>query len=978
MFKGKFNKNLLTGILASLAINIGGGVVLEKKYQETEQARLQEDRERTKDVIFLPTTKEELVQNLLKQAGVANIEEIQKNPELAHKINLGVFFLQVEFLEKKIDAKQAKKAFLNLQLQERVFADLYDKTKNPLLVINELQNNIADPQIFLDENDKIEVKKNSGSNDYKSGEALLSSYALYGQSNCYSSTRVLVSLLTRILPKHKIKINELSEHVRVVVQDEVNKYLVDTGTPIRKITPEDLAGTVLYEDAHLAFLSGILKLPNPHQYFELSATDDHDSKDRKHASISEDTKTNEYKNTSIGNYFDYTPTQMEGKRQLKSLTNLPIPELADRQRVKLSPELESGQVNDGKKLKTTNDLGEAKINNIIKSDTKSEKIEILKKEAEKNEATADKTEIEVSKKPILEANYIPTNEQKKQFLILEADPMIMAFVKESIEKPEKKEENTKEILLWLQKLDRNGVLPKYADQIIDENSKLNAIRPKAEDKSNPYLMAKFLLGDYIVKYWELKDKIDEKELLKDAESLILNTVEDANVLFGSIQTEDEKNPISRKNILLNEIPDITNKILKVLKRTKRAYSIDFSEQINDESRKILWDIAKINPPEAIEISGSDFKYLSELQSLLDSPKAKNTIVRWSNPAPGMDIGPIWKAIENHQIYFRDLKFINKINTLQDVNKQFSMVDKETKTIVNVITPELRDKFGKEFVIEYFLRTALDTPNQHVFEISNLRTKSKDFDLPKSALAEFNVQDFEYLQNLITKFSTPFRKKFVPKYNFKTANPERNDDYFDFINRFYFNIVSKHIRPNSIVNIETHISNFPKENILCQQINLQNSNFAMVPPEFLINNTNINFGNIGLKSNLNPLDFTLQQIKINEFLDKISDAEMQDILIEDEKLDAPDETSLYTIHVRTNTQGEDLGKYNYRFEFELLMHTQKHNPDYDLIIENIISKLKTKKIYIGYDNTGKIGTIVKKIAPLAVIDKSSSIKRGIIQ
>ena len=139
-----------------------------------------------------------------------------------------------------------------------------------------------------------------------------------------------------------------------------------------------------------------------------------------------------------------------------------------------------------------------------------------------------------------------------------------------------------------------------------------------------------------------------------------------------------------------------------------------------------------------------------------------------------------------------------------------------------------------------------------------------------------------------------------------------------------------------------------------------------------------FGNIGLKSNLNPLDFTLQQIKINEFLDKISDAEMQDILIEDEKLDAPDETSLYTIHVRTNTQGEDLGKYNYRFEFELLMHTQKHNPDYDLIIENIISKLKTKKIYIGYDNTGKIGTIVKKIAPLAVIDKSSSIKRGIIQ
>ena len=28
-----------------------------------------------------------------------------------------------------------------------------------------------------------------------------------------------------------------------------------------------------------------------------------------------------------------------------------------------------------------------------------------------------------------------------------------------------------------------------------------------------------------------------------------------------------------------------------------------------------------------------------------------------------------------------------------------------------------------------------------------------------------------------------------KYNFKTANPERNDDYFDFINRFYFNIVS---------------------------------------------------------------------------------------------------------------------------------------------------------------------------------------------
>ena len=968
MFKGKFNKNLLTGILASLAINIGGGVVLEKKYQETEQARLQEDRERTKDVIFLPTTKEELVQNLLKQAGVANIEEIQKNPELAHKINLGVFFLQVEFLEKKIDAKQAKKAFLNLQLQERVFADLYDKTKNPLLVINELQNNIADPQIFLDENDKIEVKKNSGSNDYKSGEALLSSYALYGQSNCYSSTRVLVSLLTRILPKHKIKINELSEHVRVVVQDEVNKYLVDTGTPIRKITPEDLAGTVLYEDAHLAFLSGILKLPNPHQYFELSATDDHDSKDRKHASISEDTKTNEYKNTSIGNYFDYTPTQMEGKRQLKSLTNLPIPELADRQRVKLSPELESGQVNDGKKLKTTNDLGEAKINNIIKSDTKSEKIEILKKEAEKNEATADKTEIEVSKKPILEANYIPTNEQKKQFLILEADPMIMAFVKESIEKPEKKEENTKEIFLWLQKLDRNGALPKYADQIIDENEKLNAIRPKAEDKSNPYLMAKFLLGDYIVKYWEFKDKIDEKELLKDAESLILNTVEDANVLFGSIQTEDEKNPISRKNILVNEIPDITNKILKVLKRTKRAYSIDFSEQINDESVRILFDIAKTYPPEAIEISGSDFKYLSELQSLLDSPKAKNTIVRWSNPAPGMDISPIEKAVIEQRIYFRDLKFINKINTLQDVDKQFSMVDKETRTIVNVITPELRDKFGKEFLIEYFLRTALDTPNNHVFEISNLRTKSNDFDLPKSALQEFEAQDFGYLQHLITKFSTSFQKKFVPKYTFKAINPKINNDGFDFINNFDFKQVAKYIEINSIINIKTNITNFPTEDIKSQKILLEDATFEDIPSEFLINNRNIDFGDIAFHSGLDLLDFKRQLISIDQFLDKISKAEMEDILIYNSNERKADGNSTYTIFVKTNTRGFDTGKFNYSFKFELVMKPENYNNDYDLIIKNIFRKLKAKKIFIGYDSVGLINMAAQEIVPHTIIEK----------
>lgn len=968
MFKGKFNKNFLTGILASLAINMVGGVAVEKKYQDTKQEEIIKDRELVKDVIFLPANEEELVQNLLEQAGVKNISEIQKNPELVKKIDLGIFFIQVEFLENKIDAKQAKMAILNLQLQEKVFSDLYKKTNNPLLVINELQNNIADPQIFLDENDKIESNEKSNGNDYKKVEALLSSYLLHGQSNCYGSIRALISLLTKILPEHKFKINELDLHARVVVQEKNNSYLVDTGTPIKKVTPDDLVGTILYEDAHLAFLSGILKLPNPQKYYDIAGNDSLNSAVNLDETDSKSEEKAIYKNTSIGNFFDYTPTQLEGKKQLKSLTNLPIPAQADRQRVQLSSELEKEQTNTDSNLKTTDELGPTDINKIIKAEIKAVKIEIIKNESAKNETTTEKKETHDFKTANTNEISTPTNEQKNKFLILEADPMILAFIRESIEVPSKKEENAKEILLWLQKLDRSGVLEQYIEQITNENKKLGALRPKAEEKDNPYLMAKFLVEDHIAKYKELKNKVDDKEIIKNAEILLLKYLNVENKIFNSA-SPDNDNPLAWKEISIKDIPGISKKVKEHLSRSKKGYGISFYHNVDKESANFLFKIAKENPPRSIEINGESFPSLEELQLLLDLPTAKDVVVKWHNPAPGTDLSPIWKAISEQRIQFEDDQYVNGRNSMQDPTKKFSMVDAATKTIVNVNTPEMRTKFGKVFIYEFLLRQAMH--DQFTTKSSTIKIESKVF-FPESVLSTFGLVDFYKIQNMFDKFYLNSEPGARRSYEFISTGEVKNKDNFNFINQFNFKNIegiadtSKEEYSVSI-RIATQIVEFPTIDMKCSSIDLSQADFGEIPKEFLINNRNVNFGDIGESYNPRFIKNVL-----NGFLDKISNAEMNDFVISDDNNVEPNGLTRHKIEIRTNSKGVDGTLGNYRFNFNILT-SDEDSSKLNSVLENIFQKIKAKKIYFGAGMDVKFKDLAKKINPTAIIDDSINVK-----
>lgn len=972
MFKGRFNKNLLTGILASLAINIGGGAAVEKKYQETKQEEMTKDREQAKDIIFLPTTEEELIQNLLEQAGVKNIAEIQKNPELAHKIDLGKFFIQVEFLEKKIDAIQAKKAILNLELQVKVFSDLYNKTKSPLTVANEVQNNISDPQIFLTEKNEAMVKQSNDGMDYQKGETLFSSYLLNGKTNCYSSVRAEASILYKVLPKQKLKINGLQDHVRLVMSDKQNDYLIDPGTPIREITPDDLSETILYEDAQLAFLSGILKLPNPSQYF----ANPNEAKQAIQGNLPKSTTTgNEeidndiYKNTIIGNYFDNTKTNSDTDHKLKKLTDLPIPKQADRARVQLPAKLD---------LSGEKKYNEKEITKLLKTSIKATKTDILsveqKKQEEKEKQPTIKASTDVKLDTKSETNFdtsspADTSPAKKiEFVLLEAEPMIDAFIRESLDDPKKEKDNSDEIMLWLKKLDENGQLETYTEQHTQEVKKLETLRPKPGEKAGSYLQAKFLVADYIKKYYEFKGSIDEKKLLEDTEETLLQAIIHANKLpTGIFSNPIENNPIAFKRFGIKDMPAVSKKIEDILKKSKKDYSLFLSSLDDAQDVKKVLEIAENYPPDIIELSGN-FQHLKEVQQFLDGPKMKSVRVVWQSPPNGTSLKPIWKAIEEGRVRAHEDHFDAK----ETQPSQFSMIDRETKTIVDVNTRELREKFGKDYIIEYFVRTALASSYVIKLDMGN-----KKF-FPKSGVDSFGIQDFEILSQKIQRFANEEQTKRMRKYLFGGQRHAGfpDDLVFNFIEQLDLAKIAKSIPKRSFIDIfYTHITNFPTNNISFDEINLQNASFGDIPSDFLTKNKNIKFGLIAGGLNI---DNYFSDKRIDTFLKKISGAEMEDILITDRinfRVKKNKMMILHHIEIKTNTNGWENAEENYSFKIEINLEKENNIGN---VINNILNKIKTKKVFFGQGVDLELKQSIEKNHPQITFDDSEFVKRGVKQ
>ncbi|MCX6780187.1 MAG: hypothetical protein NT034_03340, partial [Candidatus Magasanikbacteria bacterium] len=539
MFGRKFDKGLLGGLLASLALHAGGGYEVNKVHKEVTQERLEKDRERVKDIIFLPSTQEELVQNLLEQAGVKTLEEIQKNPELAHKIDLGLFFIQVEFLEKKIDAKTAQKAALNLKLKRKVFKDLFDKTQDPLLVLNEIENEIVDPQLFVDENDLVENKK--ATNDYKKAEALISSPLINGPSNCYGSVKLTISIAQTALPNTKLKINELDQHVRIIAENAGKDYIVDPGAPIQEATEQNLAGTIVYDDAQLSFLSGLLHLPNPNRYID---GEREDTENVQKADDHTQTEDSEYKNTSIGNYFDFTPTTINNRHKLKK-HKIEIPDQADRPRVPMNEDLDyklppEAQTPESKK----NRKPEAIQKNIINS-SKAAKAEIYrevekmkaknKKQSSKKEGVADTKDLEEYfgdyTPPSTDTEKTPQQDMQKLAAYQVASFRLQEYMMGVAEFPDKKAGIEKEITMLLKEIDDLGMLQKFATDHQEEMKKIEPLRPKPEEKSSSYLRAKFLVADYLKKYQELKNNFNEDKVAEETIKTLLTILKNEGKLM---------------------------------------------------------------------------------------------------------------------------------------------------------------------------------------------------------------------------------------------------------------------------------------------------------------------------------------------------------------------------------------------------------------------------------------------------------------
>lgn len=196
-------------LISSVTALSAGKVIKEQR----EDVRTVESRLVEAD-IELPVTKADLQRIILRQAGVRTTQELAINPEAIKKIDLGLYFLQTEFLENKITSREALRAWKILQFKRKVFQKLAQEIPDKAAVYQAILNEIVDPEIFLE---PVPIAKKNAENDYASGEALLSKALLQGKSNCYGSSRLFIALASSVFPNETFKLHVPPEHVRTVV-----------------------------------------------------------------------------------------------------------------------------------------------------------------------------------------------------------------------------------------------------------------------------------------------------------------------------------------------------------------------------------------------------------------------------------------------------------------------------------------------------------------------------------------------------------------------------------------------------------------------------------------------------------------------------------------------------------------------------------------------------------------------------------------
>lgn len=251
-------------VLTAGAIHAAGlGIATHEYFQQQDFNERVADREKVKDTLFLPATHEELIEHLLHQAEAENIEELVESPELLKKVDIGWYFIAKEFLEKKLSAEDAADAWMNLELKRKVFkkmATISGVAKQDIW--QEMMNEIADPKMYVVPPTGYE--KNQEDNDYAKGKARISSYLLYGKSNCKGSVRALLSIADTVYSNDKIELQDLKikdqGHVRLIPLIDNAEYIAEIGTKIEPLDEENKRGSVIIDNAKAAFLREDLEL----------------------------------------------------------------------------------------------------------------------------------------------------------------------------------------------------------------------------------------------------------------------------------------------------------------------------------------------------------------------------------------------------------------------------------------------------------------------------------------------------------------------------------------------------------------------------------------------------------------------------------------------------------------------------------------------------------------------------------------------
>lgn len=723
----------MVAFVLSLLAHVSGGYEVHRVSEKVSSEHRLYDRETVRDVIFLPATEEELLKHLLAQTGAESVEDIHKNPEKIHAIDLGKYFLQTEFLEGKITAKQAEKAMRVLELKRDVFKKFSEGVSDKRVVVQAILNEIAEPEIFLGKRNVHDPSK-----DYKRGKSLLSSYLLDGESNCYGATRAFLAMAQNIFPEMPIGLNVFIDHVRptAVIGDET--FIAETGVPLQRFDDAHLDGTVVYPDAGRAFLHELLQFSDEGQLIDRQDTDDND----RHGvsfRLSDIERLGEYENTWKANFRSFLPFFGSLPRRAAAAGEIPV--VGDRKKAPLS-----GDAYDSPENEVQNSAAPSVSRGVSSSQLEARLSAIVQKERFKVDANTGikkdkKKAVSPQEKPADAAvspspapSFVDYSEHKAGIpMVFEAQWDLQEQILGSLAHPDQSKIFDVRIMHSLAELDKNGLL----DELRKRNEKyiadLGSMSALSGGAQNPVVKVEFALADHIRHYKE-RNGTEQKEFVIEMKKEIVRRLKDEGYLafYTWIPSDiEEKFPTiiaEDYSVASEELQKfVTDQVIPALQDMEsqgKTMKVANIEEVDPVNKHFVFSFLEAHAPQRkLHISGDIQKEILQLSLVMT--KNENMSVNWFDPMEGQDVRPLLPFFDQGRILLLDIKD-NLFQGLEDSDKLFSIADRKNGKIHQVKSIEERRALGKEFIFEYLVRKAELHPRR-VFNMCI--DEVRDVDLP---------------------------------------------------------------------------------------------------------------------------------------------------------------------------------------------------------------------------------------------------------